>query len=160
MKSSLIFVAKSIISNSMNDLTLDDVFIYLMERTERQTKRFANAALKSAGIEITPEQWAILKRISERTNINQREVAELTFKDPASVTRALDVLEERGYVKRVDMESDRRAYNLLLSPTGEEMVRKITPVAQAVRAQGLKNISAEELAQFKVTLNKIYENYS
>lgn len=144
----------------MNDLTLDDVFIYLMERTERQTKRFANAALKNAGIEITPEQWAILKRISERTNINQREVAELTFKDPASVTRALDVLEEKGYVKRVDMESDRRAYNLLLSPTGEEMVQKITPVAQAVRAQGLKNISAEELAQFKATLNKIYKNYS
>ncbi len=144
----------------MKDLALDEVFIYLMERTERQTKRYANAALKNAGIEITPEQWAILKRISEREMINQREVAELTFKDPASVTRALDILEEKGYVKRVDMESDRRAYNLLLSPTGEDLVRKITPVAEAVRAQGLKNVSAEELAQFKTTLNKIYENYS
>ena len=87
----------------MNDLLLDDVFIYLIERTERQTKRYANAVLKNAGIEISPEQWAIIKRISEREVINQREIAELTFKDPASVTRSLDVKKEKGLVKRMDM---------------------------------------------------------
>ncbi len=144
----------------MKDLSLDEVFIYLIERTERQTKRYANAALKNAGVEITPEQWAILKRVGERAVINQREVAELTFKDPASVTRALDVLEGKGWVKREDMENDRRAYNLMLTEAGEAMVARITPVAQAVRAQGLRGVSEQELAQFKATLNKIYENYS
>ncbi len=144
----------------MKDLTLDEVFIYLIERTEKQTKRYAHAALKNAGVEITPEQWAILKRISERAVINQREISDLTFKDPASVTRALDVLEEKGWVKRVDMENDRRAYNLLLTEAGEAMVAKITPLAQAIRAQGLKNVSAEELEQLKLVLHKIYENYS
>jgi len=144
----------------MKDLTLDEVFIYLIERTEKQTKRYANAALKNAGVEITPEQWAILKRISERAVINQREISDLTFKDPASVTRALDVLEEKGWVKRMEMENDRRAYNLFLTEAGEAMVTKITPLAQAIRAQGLKNVSAEELAQLKTVLHKIYENYS
>ncbi len=144
----------------MKDLTLDEVFIYLIERTEKQTKRYANAALKNAGVEITPEQWAILKRISERAVINQREISDLTFKDPASVTRALDVLEEKGWVKRMEMENDRRAYNLFLTEAGEAMVAKITPLAQAIRAQGLKNVSAEELAQLKAVLHKIYENYS
>ncbi len=144
----------------MKDLTLDEVFIYLIERTEKQTKRYANAALKNAGVEITPEQWAILKRISERAVINQREISDLTFKDPASVTRALDVLEEKGWVKRMEMENDRRAYNLFLTEAGEAMVAKITPLAQAIRAQGLKNVSTEELAQLKAVLHKIYENYS
>ncbi len=143
----------------MNDLLLDDVFIYLIERTERQTKRYANAVLKNAGIEISPEQWAIIKRISEREVINQREIAELTFKDPASVTRSLDVLEEKGLVKRMDMENDRRAYNLFLTEAGAALVAKVTPLAREIRAQGLKNIDADELAQLKSTLNKIYENY-
>ena len=144
----------------MNDLPLDDVFIYLIERTERQTKRYANAALKKAGIEITPEQWTILKRIDERAVINQREIAELTFRDPASVTRALDVLEERGLVSREAMENDRRAYNLVLTAEGSALVAKIKPVAQAVRAQGMKGISAEDQARLKNILNRIYDNYS
>jgi DNA-binding MarR family transcriptional regulator len=144
----------------MNDLPLDDVFIYLIERTERQTKRYANAALKKAGIEITPEQWTILKRIDERAVINQREIAELTFRDPASVTRALDVLEERGLVSREAMENDRRAYNLVLTSEGSALVAKIKPVAQAVRAQGMKGISAEDQARLKNILNRIYDNYS
>lgn len=153
------FVDKSIISKSMKDLLLDEVFIYLLERTERQTKRYANAALKSVGIEITPEQWAILKRVSENDSVNQREMASLTFRDPASITRALDSLEEKGWIRRVDTLNDRRAYHLELTEEGQNIVARITPVAQAVRAQGLTNIDAAELAQFKKTLNKIYQNY-
>ena len=144
----------------MNDQPLDDIFIYLIERTERQTKRYANAALKKAGIEITPEQWAILKRIDERDVINQREIAELTFKDPASVTRNIDMLEEKGLVSREAMENDRRAYSLVLTPAGKALVGKIIPIAQAVREQGMKGISAEDQARLKNILNRIYENYS
>lgn len=144
----------------MKDTPLDDVFIYLIERTERQMKRYANAALKKAGIEITSEQWVVLKRVDERDVINQREIAELTFKDPASVTRTIDMLEQKGWVKRAEMENDRRAYNLVLTPAGKTLVEHITPVAQAIRAQGLEGIGTGELAQLKNTLNRIYENYS
>jgi DNA-binding MarR family transcriptional regulator len=144
----------------MKDIHLDDVFIYLIERTERQIKRFANAALKEKDIEISPEQWTLLKRIGEREIINQRELGELSFKDPASVTRTLDLLEKNGLVRREDMEGDRRAYNLCLTETGVALVERITPIAQMVRAHGLQNISAAELEQFKKTLNKIYENYT
>jgi DNA-binding MarR family transcriptional regulator len=143
----------------MKDIDLEQVFIYLVERTERQIKRYANAALKEVGVEITPEQWAILKRIDERAVINQREIAELTFKDPASVTRALDVLEGKNLVRRKSVENDRRAYNLELTEEGLALVAHITPVAQAIRAKGLEGVSAEELQQFKAVLNKIYKNY-
>ena len=158
-KNACTFVAKSTIAFSMNDLPLDEVFIYLIERTERQIKRYANAALKNDGIEIVPDHWAILKRIEERAAINQREIAELTFKDPASVTRALDALEEKGLVRREEMENDRRAYNIVLTPAGSALMAKITPVAQSVRAQGLKGITREEQAMLKSILNRIYENY-
>lgn len=144
----------------MNDILLDDVFIYLIERTERQIKRYANLALKADGIEISPEQWVLLKRISERAVLNQRELAALTFKDPASVTRTLDFLEKNGLVRREDMAGDRRAYNLFLTEQGNQLVERIIPIAQAVRAQGLRNIDSSELEQFKRTLNKIFENYA
>jgi DNA-binding MarR family transcriptional regulator len=140
-------------------MNLDEVFIYLIERTERQIKRYANEALKKEGIEISPEQWVILKRVDEQKVINQRELAELTFKDPASITRTLDILEKNGLVRRMEVEDDRRAYNLVLTAEGEALVHKIIPIAEAVRAQGLYNVSADELRAFKATLNKIYKNY-
>ncbi len=141
-------------------MNLEEVFVYLIERTERQMKRYANEALKREGIDISSEQWAILKRISEQATLNQRELAALTFKDPASVTRSLDILEKNGLVLRMPVENDRRAYNIVLTEAGEALVRKVIPVAEAVRAHGLRGVSEEELRAFKATLNKIYENYS
>ncbi len=143
----------------MNDLLLDDVFIYWLERTERQAKRFADAALREAGVEITPEQWVILKRISEQANLNQREIAALTFKDPAAVTRALDQLQARGLVERQEVPNDRRAYQLHLTEAGQALVATITPVALEVRARGLRGLSQEEVGALRSILNKIYENY-
>jgi DNA-binding MarR family transcriptional regulator len=141
-------------------MKLEEIFVYLIERTERQMKRYANEALKRAGIEISSEQWVILKRISEQEIINQRELAALTFKDPASVTRTLDILEKDGLIRRMPVENDRRAYNLVLTGAGEALVQQIIPIAEAVRAHGLRNIPDEELRMFKSTLNKIYENYT
>jgi DNA-binding MarR family transcriptional regulator len=144
----------------MKDLKLDDVFIYLIERTQRQMRRYSNAALKQAGIDLNSDQWVILKRISENEALNQREIADLTFKDTAAITRSLDLLEERNLVKRQDVPNDRRAYQLVLTPAGEALVAQVIPIAQLVRAQGLKGLSEEEMGHLKQILNKIYTNYS
>ncbi|MEL6658379.1 MAG: MarR family transcriptional regulator, partial [Bacteroidota bacterium] len=73
----------------MKDLVLEDVYVYLLERTIREIKRDFNRRLKAAypGLIITSDQWVILKRISELEALNQREVAAVTGKDPASITR-------------------------------------------------------------------------
>ncbi len=144
----------------MRDPTLEQLFMYLIERTERQMNRYANAALKSGGIEINADQWVILKRISDREEINQRELAELTVKDTATMTSALDVLEKDGLLKRVEAENDRRSYNLVLTNAGHELVEKILPIAKSFRLQGLKGVQEDELLRLKKTLNKIYENYA
>lgn len=144
----------------MKDLALEDVFIFLIERTERQMKRYANSVLKKEGVEISSENWVILKRISEKEVINQRELADLTFRDPASVTRSLDLLEKNGLIRRLDVENDRRAYNLILTDAGWALVNKVIPLAKEIRAQGLKGIPPESLQIFKETLNKIYDNYA
>jgi len=143
----------------MRDPTLEQIFMYLIERTERQMNRYANAALKSNGIEISADQWVILKRIGDREEINQRELAELTVKDTASMTQMLDILEKDGLLKRVETENDRKSYNLVLTNAGFELVEKIAPIARNFRVQGLKGIQEDELLRLKKTLNKIYENY-
>ncbi|MEL7423158.1 MAG: MarR family transcriptional regulator [Bacteroidota bacterium] len=146
----------------MKDLALEDVYVYLLERTIREVKRDFNRRLKAAfpGLTITSDQWVILKRISEREALNQREVAAVTGKDPASITRTLDLLAKKNWVERQDVPGDRRAYQVVLTREGQELVEQLIPLAQATREAGLADVSAEEFESLKRVLNKIYSNVS
>ena len=144
----------------MKDIKLEEVYIYLLERTIRQCKKYSQSALAEIDVKITGDQWVILKRIYEGEGISQREIASLTYKDPASVTRTLDILEKKTLIERKAVNNDRRAYSLYLTKAGKNLVEKITPVAKDVRKKGLKGISPTEQEQFKSLLNKIYDNFS
>jgi len=142
----------------MKDLKLDEVYFFLLERTVRQFRKFSKEKLGERGMEISSEQWVILKRVSEQEGINQKEIANLTYKDPASVTRMVDLMAKKGWIERQPIEGDRRAYGLHLTKEGKDFVKKMLPAAKELRAMGLENISQKELENFKKTLNKIYEN--
>ncbi len=144
----------------MNDLKLDEVYLYLLERTVRQFRVKSKKFLSSYGVDISGEQWVILKRIYEQEGINQREIAGLTYKDPASVTRMIDLLEKQELVNRRDIDGDRRSYNLFLTKKGITLVEKIIPLAKELRKQGIKGISKQDMETFKNVLNKIYDNLS
>lgn len=146
----------------MKDLVLEDVYVYLLERTIREIKRDFNRRLKATypKFSITSDQWVILKRISERETLNQREVAAVTGKDPASITRTLDLLVKKGWVERQTVEGDRRAYQIVLTEEGLTLVEQLTPLAQETRQAGLHGVTDEEFEHFKTTLNKIFTNVS
>jgi DNA-binding MarR family transcriptional regulator len=101
----------------------------------------------------------VLKRIGEHEGVNQREVAKGTYKDPASVTRILDILEKQNLIERKAVPGDRRTHALHLTADGEKMIAKITPIAKKIRAKGLTGISTEEHEQFRKTLDKIFDNF-
>lgn len=146
----------------MKDLVLEDVYVYLLERTIREIKRDFNRRLKATypDLSITSDQWVVLKRISEREALNQREVAAVTGKDPASITRTLDLLAKKAWVERQEIANDRRAYQVVLTDEGKDLVERLTPLAKETREAGLNGIAAEEFEQFKLTLNKIFANVS
>lgn len=142
----------------MDDLKLEDVYFFLLERTIRQFRRYSQQAFEAHDIPLTGDQWVVLKRVSEQEGINQREIADLTYKDPASVTRILDLLEKQGLVSRKPVENDRRTYALFLTKTGKKLVEKVTPIAIEVRRKGLEGLTPKEAKQLQAILNKIYEN--
>ena len=44
------------------------------------------------GIDLTVDQWLVLKKISDADGLTQIELAEAVFKDRASIKRILDLL--------------------------------------------------------------------
>ena len=55
------------------------------------------------------------------SGINQIDLAESVYKDPASITRILDLLIKKDYVRKRVNEADRRRYDLILTKTGQQV---------------------------------------
>lgn len=137
---------------------LEKEYIQQLKETTKQLNRFFQETLKGNGVNITSDQWNVVKCISEQEGVNQREIAGITFKDPASLTRIIDILEKNGAVKREAIEEDRRSYGLHLTDTGKSLVRKITPLEKEIKSKGLKGINKHDQDKLKEILSKIYKN--
>ncbi|BDS15527.1 MarR family winged helix-turn-helix transcriptional regulator [Aureispira anguillae] len=140
------------------DLRLDDVYIFLLERVSKRFKKYAKAELGTIGVKLSSDQWVVLKRVSERPGTTQREIATSTYKDPASITRILDLLQKENLIKR-EGGNDRRSFGIYLTDKGAALVQKILPTAVEIRAKGLEGISEDEKLLLNRLLKKIHDNF-
>ncbi|MEL6256687.1 MAG: MarR family transcriptional regulator [Bacteroidota bacterium] len=111
-------------------------------------------------MDLTSDQWIVLKRISDKEGISQKEIADKSFKEPASVTRILDILQDKGLIHRKEAKEDRRAYGLYLTDDGLALVKKLIPKAKKARAFGVEGLTEEEVANLNKYLKKICENFA
>ncbi|MEM9887120.1 MAG: MarR family transcriptional regulator [Bacteroidota bacterium] len=141
------------------DKSLDDIYLFHLDKTYKQYKKFKKDFFKNLHLDLTSDQWIILKRVSEQEGINQKDLATSTFKEPASVTRILDILDRKGYVERRSTPQDRRMFELYLTEDGRSVVDKVIPAALAGRAKGIEGFSEEEVQQLIDLLDRLYRNF-
>lgn len=137
---------------------LEGIFFYTLEKSIKTYRKFAQQMINNAGYDITIDQWLILKTLQERERIPQNQVAELVFKDVASVTRIIEILVQKKYVRRRLHKTDRRKFELEITEMGISIIKNIYPIVIAYRNQALKSISDLELKKVKNQLEKIINN--
>lgn len=142
----------------MSDARLQDVLFYSLESASKAYRRFAQARLHAAGIDITIDQWLVLKTINESPDATLQQVGVAVFKDFASITRIVQLLEGKGLLRRNPHPSDGRRSEIVLTPAGESIIRTVEPIAQAYRGEALAGIDAEEVARLRAVLKRIMEN--
>lgn len=142
----------------MQDDTLDNVPYFLMERIMRKAREVTKQRFAEFGNPVTVDQWILLKKIAEREGISQREVSDETFKEPAAITRSLDILSRKDLVERRPVEGDRRKYHLYLTKTGKALYQQLLPTVIDIRQAGLQSLSETEQEVFKRFLRKIFQN--
>ncbi|HEX8393800.1 MAG TPA: MarR family transcriptional regulator [Longimicrobium sp.] len=142
----------------MAESRLQDVLFYSLESALKAYRRFAQARLHAAGIDITIDQWLVLKTIHESADLTLQQVGTAVFKDFASVTRIVQLLERKGLLVRKPHPSDGRRSELALTVAGEAVIRTVEPIAQDNRRQALDGIGAEQVALLRAVLNRITEN--
>ena len=87
-------------------------------------------AFRVIGLEMTPEQWEVLARLWATDGVSQNELCRLTHKDKPTMSRILDGMERRGWLKRSVAASDGRQRLIKLTARGRNLEAEALPVAR------------------------------
>ena len=106
--------------------------------------------------EVSLQQFNVLRILRGRkgvpanlSTINERMVSKMS-----NTTRLVDKLLQKGYVKRIVCESNRRKVEITITPAGEEVLVVMDKVVRIAEDELVKNISPSELEQLNLLLNK------
>ena len=133
-------------------------YSFLLDRTARKVKQYAQQQFKQAGFDVTVDQWLVLKNLAENPQLSQTELANLVFKDHPTLTRIIDLLHKKGYVLRVQHPQDRRSFQLHLTEAGVEKVAELRPKVLEIREKAWENLTEDDFLEFKRVLNTIFQN--
>ena len=109
--------------------------------------------------DITVDQWLLLSTLHNHPKISQKELASLTGKDPASVTRTLHILEKDALIFRSVTPEDQRRHILGLTETGKSLLHKLWPLTIDIKAVGTKGLNDNEMNQLHHILQQIIKNF-
>ncbi|GAB6194666.1 MarR family winged helix-turn-helix transcriptional regulator [Desulfocastanea catecholica] len=135
---------------------MDNSLGFVLNKTALLSKANFNCRLKAYGI--SPEQWSLLFRVVEKSGLTQKELSDSTYKDQANITRSIDRLIQKGLMKRVPNEQDRRSFNLFPTEEAAVLVGKVIPISKAHNEHLTESLTSKETEMLKALLKKVYQN--
>lgn len=139
-------------------IVVDNAIGFWIHRVYQASRNEMFRLFREAGEEVTPEQWAVLIRLWERDGRSQSDLSDCTFRDRPTMSRILDVLEERGILQRRVDRADGRVRLVFLTRKGRELERKLVPVAKAIVERMTAGIDEKALVSTRATLRRMFEN--
>ncbi|MEX1216452.1 MarR family winged helix-turn-helix transcriptional regulator [Saccharospirillum sp.] len=104
------------------------------------------AHLYETSYSLTIAQWRVLAWLNQCEVLTAKQIREATRMDKARVSRAVQSLVERELISRSPDSQDQRAHPLRLTATGQALLAKLLPEAEAWEADLLTVLSNDERA--------------
>jgi len=94
-----------------------------------QIASFQAFANEAQDIDLSPGRFALLMLIGRNPGISQTTLSRAHGSDKSTLTPALNDLKRRGLITRGRLKSDRRSYQLALTPAGHQLLARLTVCA-------------------------------
>lgn len=112
--------------------------------------------LASQGLDLSFTQYLILKKSQQLGAVSATELARAVELDGGAMTRQLDQLERKGYMRRSPHEQDRRALRIELTNAGSTVWQNTASVcSQRVMDAAQSSMSKDEQAQLHDYLERV-----
>lgn len=125
-----------------------DMAGHLIRRLHQQSSQVFVQRVQAAGHDLTPVQFAALDAIHAHPATDQARIAEVIACDRATIGGVIDRLEQKGWVRRVVSERDRRAREVSLTTQGERVRTALLPIVRDLQDDILEPLSEADRARF------------
>lgn len=135
-------------------LKLDEFLPYRLSLASNAVSQVIAQAYESRfGLKM--HEWRVITVLAEDGELTQQEIVGRTKMDKVTVSRAAQVLERRGLLRRVTNAADGRSLRLSLTDEGGELYARVVPAAVELEAEVLKDLSAREINELKDVLRRL-----
>ena len=117
-------------------------------------------AFHDNGIDLSKEQWLVLKKLHDKDGQIQNDLAFITNRSKTALTRLINTMEKKKMVCRVISKEDKRINHIHLSDLGKKIFLNSLPVLENLITELQKGISTEDLEKTKKVLIHIQNNIS
>lgn len=100
-------------------------------------------------------EYTFLLNLYKCDGITQEELTEKVKLDKATTARAIKKLEDKGYVKRVKKETDRRAYKLEITEKADQIREKVYLIMDEWETKVRNCFTNEESQELMKLLDKL-----
>ncbi|HWB28254.1 MAG TPA: MarR family transcriptional regulator [Chitinophagaceae bacterium] len=137
---------------------LNESFFYTLEKSIKSYRKLAQRNMLAQGFDLTIDQWLVLKALIDNPDCTQQEIAEIAFKDFASLSRIIELLVKKGYLTRTLRTGDRRRFDLAATEKAKKSLKAMQPVTENNRELALRGITKTQARQMRHYLSLIIDN--
>jgi len=128
-------------------------------RTAKQINMYISDVFQHNNIQVTKEQWIVLRILFEdNESLIQNELAFITGRNKASLTRLINVMEKNNLVTRIPSKEDSRKNLIQITETGKLLFLKMKPLMLNTLEMLQKGITEDEKKVFFNVMTKIQSN--
>lgn len=130
----------------------------LMPWIGRISKMFGSInkdVFKAKAVDINREQLLILKHLMYNDGLVQNDLALITEKDKTTLTRHINKMEAKGFLKRVQCKNDQRSNKIYITDLGREKFKNVYPLLLENVLKVQEDLSEEEINETIKVLSKI-----
>jgi len=122
--------------------------------------RGANSVNKTLNKKLIPyniaiEQRATLEIIKFEPNVNQVKIANLLGKDKTTISRSLNSLEKKGFIKKSEILEDKRQNKVELTEAGDEILEATLDEVTSFRESLNEKLTPYEVEMFFKIVDKL-----
>lgn len=129
---------------------------FLLADNLRLTRRIASYYFEQ--YQLTLSQAKALLGVRRWQGIRQVDLADFMDIQPISLARLLDQLAENGWIERRPDPTDRRAFQLFLTPAAAPIVKVITAASAEFQRKALDGLTPEQQQALFAGLNQVRAN--
>ena len=127
-------------------------------KTAKFMDYYISDVMKSHGVDISKEQFIVLKHLHEQDGRKQNDLAFITNRSKTALTRLIQTMEKKGFVKRCVSPEDMRINNVFLTANGKNVWETSLPYFKEIIKELQQDIPEKDLEVAQAVLKKIQEN--